>query len=115
MCKLTKEDFIKLNIDNIISKIECKNYYSYKVKFFYEYQNSINEICKLFCLICDIPMELIDNKIEYSCPYNNIFNQDEICFLKDILDLIKDNILKARIADILWIREKHTDYAYRAV
>ena len=70
-------------------------------------------------------MELIDNKIEYSCPYNNIFNQekidiqyfnqDEICFLKDILDLIKDNILKARIADILWIREKHTDYAYRAV
>lgn len=125
MCKLTKEDFIKLNIDNIISKIECKNYYSYKVKFFYEYQNSINEICKLFCLICDIPMELIDNKIEYSFPYNNIFNQekidiqyfnqDEICFLKDILDLIKDNILKARIADILWIREKHTDYAYRAV
>lgn len=42
MCKLTKENFIKLNIDNIISKIKCKNYNSYKEKFFYEYQNSIN-------------------------------------------------------------------------
>ena len=125
MCKLTKEDFIKLNIDNIILKIEHKNYNNYKIKFFYEYQNSINEIYKLFYLICDISMEFIDNKVEYSYPYNNMlnqekmdiqyFNQDEISFLKDILDLIKDNILKARIADILWIREKHTDYAYKAI
>lgn len=113
---LTKDNFIKLNIDDLLSTIENKNYITYSKLFFERLKdNNKNKIYQLLYKICSINMYIATNiKIIYenSCFFkvDNI-QENELVFLDEILELLKDYLLKARIADFLYINKKNNKYA----
>ncbi|MEI0608089.1 DUF4209 domain-containing protein [Brachyspira pulli] len=117
---LTKENFLKLNIDDLLYTIENKNYLTYSKLFFERLKdNNNNKIYQLLYKICFIKMyTTISGKIIYENTY--FFNVDtiqenELVFLDEILELLKDYLLKARIADFLYIKRKNNKYAKIAI
>lgn len=117
---LTKDNFLKLNIDDLLSTVENKNYITYSKLFFERLKdNNKNKIYQLLYKICSINMYIsINKKIIYENSYffnvNNI-QENELFFLDEILELLKDYLLKARISDFLYINKKNNKYAKIAI
>ena len=117
--KLTKEKFLELQIDDLLSNIEEKTYLNYSDVFFEYCKNTKNEIFQILYKICLIQMHITsNNKVTYdnSMLYKieNI-SEIELKFFDEILESISDNLLKARLADFLFIRKKNHKYAKIAI
>lgn len=120
MDDLTREKFLELNIDNLILNAEEKSYKGYEKIFCEYYQKTNNEIYRFLASICNINMVIEDNKVAYKPQYISYdartltvesIEDEELEFLDDILNDIKDYLLKARISDFLFYRKKHNKYA----
>ncbi|TVL61871.1 hypothetical protein A9X86_07695 [Brachyspira hyodysenteriae] len=117
--KLIKEKFLELQIDDLLSSIEEKTYLNYSDVFFEYCKNTKNEIYQILYKICIIEMHITsNNKVTYdnSMLYKieNI-SEMELNFFDEILESISDNLLKARLADFLFIRRKNHKYAKIAI
>ncbi|ACN83796.1 hypothetical protein BHWA1_01317 [Brachyspira hyodysenteriae WA1] len=117
--KLIKEKFLELQIDDLLSSIEEKTYLNYSGVFFEYCKNTKNEIYQILYKICIIQMHITsNNKVTYdnSMLYKieNI-SEMELNFFDEILESISDNLLKARLADFLFIRRKNHKYAKIAI
>ncbi|MEI0517541.1 DUF4209 domain-containing protein [Brachyspira murdochii] len=116
---LTKDKFLELQIDDLLSSIEEKTYLNYSDVFFEYCKNTKNEIYQILYKICIIQMHITsNNKVTYD---NSMFykieniSEIELNFFDEILDSISDNLLKARLADFLFIRRKNHKYAKIAI
>ncbi|MDA0023343.1 DUF7380 domain-containing protein [Brachyspira hyodysenteriae] len=117
--KLIKDKFLELQIDDLLSSIEEKTYLNYSDVFFEYCKNTKNEIYQILYKICIIQMHITsNNKVTYD---NSMFykieniSEIELNFFDEILDSISDNLLKARLADFLFIRRKNHKYAKIAI
>ena len=117
--KLIKDKFLELQIDDLLSSIEEKTYLNYSDVFFEYCKNTKNEIYQILYKICIIQMHITsNNKVTYD---NSMFykieniSEIELNFFDEILESISDNLLKARLADFLFIRRKNHKYAKIAI
>lgn len=129
----TVEDFVKLEINGILEKLDSNDYYNISTIFREksdEYKNR-NEIksSEILLLLSKISSSGIrpENKLDPFVPFfqgttgrtfiPKDLNENELKFLSDILSEIKNPKLIARIADILWtcLIKKDLNYALVAL
>lgn len=113
--------------EDVVSQID-KEEYSYLMEFFKEkantHTNELSKVCKLFSHASS--MRLIPQRQEnpfdafFVFPANRSaiiddFTDEEIHFFESIVDKVNNNLLKARLADIIWVRNKNHHRARIAI
>lgn len=119
--KLTKEEFIKYDIPGILASLEdsdsVSSYFSLMEKSHQAKEENLHVKSKmLFLLGQAISMmlhssnknnpfsQLIISTKEGSTAAPSSFVQNDLDFFADIIEIIIDPIIKARLADILWLK-----------
>ena len=116
------ETFKSLNIEKILDAAKQQNYISYYSIFSqeisqksYPEESAEHKILKLFSTLCSMslgphnlqepfsPLWQIDGKRSYIL---SDFSEDDLSFLENCLPLLKNCRIRARIADMLWTRNK---------
>lgn len=114
---ITKDDFLGINLDEILK--DTKYFHDYSSKFAYlceeNFKNGDLKVSKVFYLLrdaCSMTLKLksTNEPYEAGCIAGDYrwailedFTEQNLEFLASILDEITDCRLKSRIADILWI------------
>ena len=114
---ITKDDFLGINLDEILK--DTKYFHDYSSKFAYlceeNFKNGDLKVSKVFYLLRDACSRTLKPKStnepyeagciagDYRWAILEDFTEQNLEFLASILDEITDCRLKSRIADILWI------------
>jgi coenzyme F420-reducing hydrogenase delta subunit len=115
--ELTKEDFISLDLQAVIDGIERKDCHYYSSAF-YKKSNEITDakvkeifLILAFLMTSQLRLDSSEN------PFANIdrFNDKHLKFFSEIINLVTDDEIKSRIADVLWLRNKDHKMAEIAV
>lgn len=117
---LVKENFNKKQFDEIITSNGLKENYEYSKIFYQEMKNSEDNterlIYQLFGDITSYHLDLDSKGIPYGpylitkdrrSPSIEDLNEEELSFLDDIIEEITNSEIKARVADVLWIRKRN--------
>lgn len=118
---LNKEDFLNSKWDEIIKECtprECIEYFYSFSKKVQEYEGSGNiKAKKMFSLLACItsPGLKADDCDEFFAEVFNWLSEVDLKFLEEIVTEISDNELKARVADILWVKQRSYKMAQVAV
>jgi hypothetical protein len=117
---LTKEDFINSGCKEVVNS-SSQDCFSYSLAFFSKLQNAKQTGNIKNQAVFQILVDVSSDEIEPSATkksFPEIFQHltdEHLNFLAEILDEVSDPELKARIADILWLRLGNIDMAKKAI
>jgi tetratricopeptide (TPR) repeat protein len=114
---LTKDDFVKSGWQTIIEGIEQKECRNYSSAFHSRFNDTSDEKTKEIFLLLTI---LLTSELRLDSPDNPFANIDRLNnkhleFFAEIIEVVSDDEIKSRMADVLWLRTKNHKMAEIAV